>query len=338
MGRTWLRAWDFIVRCNIRHLPVDPEEVFLQRGWYLIPSKEAARRYRKPDPAGLRKMSADAITGLLRQGYITIFDETQIPERIRWTLAHEIGHIVLGHLEDFDATSLHRGGLSGGQYQVLEREADIFAAELLAPMPILTALGTETADIIAAICRLSRQAAANRERDVKWHAASANRFWQAEALRRHFEPFLSTVPVCSNAAWGLLVALSHTRAKGDMYPVTQKLAFVDTDPQGRFLTCPRCGNSEFAADASYCKLCGLYLFNECSDASARTPYECGKRNDGDARYCEWCGAETLLLRQGLLMTWGEVVAAHREIAAALSSEKMQQEDAITVPATNEIPF
>ncbi|NLK51202.1 MAG: ImmA/IrrE family metallo-endopeptidase [Syntrophomonadaceae bacterium] len=29
-------------------------------------------------------------------------NKNKLPERIRWTLMHEIGHIVLGHLSDFE--------------------------------------------------------------------------------------------------------------------------------------------------------------------------------------------------------------------------------------------
>ncbi len=46
--------------------------------------------------------------------------------RGRWTLAHELGHIVLGHFRDFPTHMLHKR-----EEGVLEREADIFARELL---------------------------------------------------------------------------------------------------------------------------------------------------------------------------------------------------------------
>ena len=54
-------------------------------------------------------------------------------QRIRFTLAHELGHIILGHLQ-FDAC-LYR--LSDCQYDVLEKEANQFASQLLSPEPLI---------------------------------------------------------------------------------------------------------------------------------------------------------------------------------------------------------
>ncbi len=48
--------------------------------------------------------------------------------RRRWTIAHEMGHILLGHLVDFDVNILDDDELF-----VLDREANIFAAYFLMP-------------------------------------------------------------------------------------------------------------------------------------------------------------------------------------------------------------
>lgn len=57
-------------------------------------------------------------------------------ERIRFSLAHEIGHIVLLHFSDNDSI-LTRGGLTSEKYKILEKEADTFARELLAPPALI---------------------------------------------------------------------------------------------------------------------------------------------------------------------------------------------------------
>ncbi len=49
--------------------------------------------------------------------------------RRRFTIAHEIGHFVLGH----DRVAPQRGGETNMAGRRLEREADLFAAELLMP-------------------------------------------------------------------------------------------------------------------------------------------------------------------------------------------------------------
>lgn len=60
-------------------------------------------------------------------------DRDRSSQRIRFTLAHELGHIVLGHLE-FDACLCR---LSDYEYDVLEKEANQFASQLLSPEPLI---------------------------------------------------------------------------------------------------------------------------------------------------------------------------------------------------------
>ena len=62
--------------------------------------------------------------------------------RIRFTLAHELGHIVLGHIakNPISPISCRIGGISDEQYDIYEKEANYFAKRLLVPLPIITKL------------------------------------------------------------------------------------------------------------------------------------------------------------------------------------------------------
>lgn len=53
--------------------------------------------------------------------------------RDRWTLAHEIGHIILNHYELYRVDTIYEDRLSEEERYILDREADIFAEELLMP-------------------------------------------------------------------------------------------------------------------------------------------------------------------------------------------------------------
>lgn len=89
-------------------------------------------------------------------------DRVENYQRVRWTIAHEIGHIVLGHLTSFDATALCRGSLTEKEYKVLEREADTFAVNLLAPMTIINRLSSiQTKADFMELCDLSGEATDN---------------------------------------------------------------------------------------------------------------------------------------------------------------------------------
>jgi Zn-dependent peptidase ImmA (M78 family) len=82
---------------NIRRFD-DPFELYRQHGWILFSSSEIQKITGMQDPFGVRKKEMDAKTyRRFDDVYITIYNETKDSDRIRWTLAHEIGHIILGH-------------------------------------------------------------------------------------------------------------------------------------------------------------------------------------------------------------------------------------------------
>ena len=54
------------------------------------------------------------------------------PHRQRFTIAHEIGHFVLGHSTDFCSFDEHA---TGDPRSSNERQANVFASELLMPDP-----------------------------------------------------------------------------------------------------------------------------------------------------------------------------------------------------------
>lgn len=117
--------------------------------------------------------------------------------RRRWTFAHELGHILLGHIsEDGDKLSAE-----------CEREAEIFASELLAPLDILHFCGVSSPEEIARLCGLSKQAADFRYEELsklrRQHSAirrsamqsgdvpkSSSAFMSDEQRKQLFEQFL----------------------------------------------------------------------------------------------------------------------------------------------------
>ena len=110
----------------------------------------------------------DAGSGCLRDGctiiyengdaktYIVLYDQKQNYRRQSFTLAHEVGHILLGHRSDGD---------------MQEAEANCFAGQLLAPMVLVHALAERQnwpleASDICGVFSISAQAAENRLREL----------------------------------------------------------------------------------------------------------------------------------------------------------------------------
>lgn len=88
---------------------------------------------------------------LKRRGKKTIFD---VPDyggerRRRFTIAHELGHCLLGHVSGFG---------SAAPAPAQERAADSFAAELLAPLAVLKMCCISSAEELVRICGISRSA------------------------------------------------------------------------------------------------------------------------------------------------------------------------------------
>lgn len=67
----------------------------------------------------------DGYTVKYKDTYIVLFDETSVAQRLRFSLAHELGHILLNHSDDTD---------------IKEKEANCFASHLLIPDCILSTL------------------------------------------------------------------------------------------------------------------------------------------------------------------------------------------------------
>jgi len=116
------------------------------------------------------------------QWYI-IYDDTMPKERIRFTVAHELGHIFLGH----ELIGQHRRTFNPNKPQI-ETQADIFASRLLAPACVLWGLGVTTAEEIMNICGISYQAAEIRAERMK-ELYQRNKFLISPLERQVYEQF-----------------------------------------------------------------------------------------------------------------------------------------------------
>lgn len=108
--------------------------------------------------------------------YLVVYDDRIGNEcRIRWTIAHELGHILLGHFVEFTLTSFFRGagvkervGLADEEYGTLEVEAHFFAAAFLSPATVIKKIDAcGSAFGIMATCNISEDAAYKRLDELK---------------------------------------------------------------------------------------------------------------------------------------------------------------------------
>lgn len=104
-----------------------------------------------------------------------IVRDMPIPQK-RYTIMHEIGHIVLGHTE------------SDGRSDVDEYAAERFAIGVLAPACVLWGLGIQTAEEIADLCNISITSAQIREKRMQ-ELYARNKFLTSPLEHQVFEQF-----------------------------------------------------------------------------------------------------------------------------------------------------
>jgi hypothetical protein len=198
------------------------------------------------DPFNLKRKGAWGASFKDRRdsAYHVVFNDYTVEtvEAKRWTIMHEIGHILLGHLDDFQETALYRKGLSEEEYQVLETEANYFAAEFLMPRAIICGLDDVTARDIQYLFFVSIDASNNRYKDIfeegkNWPNALDQK------IRRNFYSFL--IRKLDYAVFNGI----HRDARFNAY----------SENKERVRRCPSCYGFINKEKDSYCHHCGKSL-------------------------------------------------------------------------------
>lgn len=146
-------AWELLLRHRIKTLPVDLAEICRKEKLSLFPYSENAANM---EALGLTKHAERNDAFCLSCGMI-FYNDRQSEGRIRFSIAHEIGHLVL-HTDK--VTLYNREPAETDDPK--ETEANMFAARLLAPAIVLERIGVRTPEEIAELCHISHQAAAWR--------------------------------------------------------------------------------------------------------------------------------------------------------------------------------
>lgn len=142
-------AWEILLQEQITELPISVSGICKNMGIkiiYYIP---------KDDNSGM---------SMILDGEPVIFvNQNESTERKRFTAAHELGHILLGHVGKYNLVNRE----PSGNDNPIERAANIFASRLLAPACVLWGCGVKRAEDIAALCRISKQSAEYRMERMK---------------------------------------------------------------------------------------------------------------------------------------------------------------------------
>lgn len=177
-------AWKFILEQGINSLPVHPSRLIKQNGWILYTYNEFAAKIRRPVSDVIERFCPEAFVfwSAQKNNFVICYNSDYPSPVIRWTLMHEISHIVLGHISS-EVPSLNR--VRSEQRSIFEIEAQGFARRVLCPSIVLHDCNATEPYEIMYLCGISHEAAVYRSQYIK--ELELRNKWRSYPLERAVE-------------------------------------------------------------------------------------------------------------------------------------------------------
>ena len=187
-------SWDIILKYNIASLPVDILPLCKKMGVKVYSYQTASKLIDYLELSENTKDN-DGMATMVNGKYVIFYDNEIEPfERRRFTVCHELGHILLGHVDELSprcrATRWNRNSEEPDED---EAAANIFASRLLAPACVLNELDISTVEDLTDLTGLSDIAASIRLNRLQ-ELEKRNKFYlspKEKEVHRQFEKFIN---------------------------------------------------------------------------------------------------------------------------------------------------
>lgn len=169
-------SWQCLIRTGAAELPVKVLKIAAFCGVKVA----------KDSAVQILEQGVSGCTLLDENGWQIVYQDSENRGRTRFTIAHELGHILLGHELAPDKSGHFR--TASDRREPAETQADEFAARLLAPACVLWGLEAYEPEEIARICDISAEAAGYRSNRMK-ELRGRGKFLTSPLERQVFENF-----------------------------------------------------------------------------------------------------------------------------------------------------
>ena len=171
-------AWQALIDFKVQTLPVSVSAIAELLEIKIIDNKDV----------NILKDGERGVTIYVSNHWYVIIDGREHIDTQRFTAAHELAHILLGHLI-IDKVKYRTFAARTEE----EQAADMFAARLLAPACVLHEIGAYTPEQIRSVCNISTAAAKIRAERMQ-ELEQRNKYYQhplERQVRSQFEGFIN---------------------------------------------------------------------------------------------------------------------------------------------------
>lgn len=143
------KAWETLNEVRITQLPIKLSLIAKYYGIQIISYGDSNLNHTNNE---------DGYSTKINDIFIIYYNEQKPLQRIRFTIAHELGHCLLGHISEGEKTFRHNNETD--KYKdSKEIQANVFARDLLMPATVLHSLDVSSPEEISKICNVSMQSA-----------------------------------------------------------------------------------------------------------------------------------------------------------------------------------
>ena len=143
------KSWEVLIDVGIFELPVNLSIIAKHYNIQILSYNDSQIEYSDIE---------DGFSVKINGRYIIYYNSKKPVARIRFTIAHELGHCLLNHIRDNEIT-FRRNSETDSNIDIKEIQANVFARDILMPAAVLHRLNIASASDIAKICNVSMTSA-----------------------------------------------------------------------------------------------------------------------------------------------------------------------------------